>query len=282
MNKSQSLHSCITSTHYYTYPTEKIKHKSDVPGIFWHERMMPMSKFLFSTYGHSPALLHARNALQSWGYDVSPNPWEATHLLLPVPSFDEDGRVKGGGCLSALLPQLRPDVTIFGGNLDFLQGRKADFLQDEYYLLENAAITARCALKYADIRPGIPVLVIGWGRIGKHLAAILAQMRADVTVAVRKQAHFETLQKIGLRAVYLQELVPAQYAVIFNTAPAPVLDGAQCQKDAQLIDLASKKGITGDGVIWARGLPGKDAPEESGTLIAKTALRYALEGDICL
>ena len=43
-----------------------------------------------------------------------------------------------------------------------------------------------------------------------------------------------------------------------------------------ITDLASVKGIAGDNVIWARGLPGKDAPEESGTLIAKTVLRYAL------
>lgn len=239
-----------------------------------------MSKFLFSTYGHSPALLHARNALQSWGYDVSANPWEATHLLLPVPSFDVDGKVKGGGCLSALLPQLRKDVTIYGGNLDFLQGRKADFLKDEYYLIENAAITARCTLKYATIRPGMAVLVIGWGRIGKHLAALLAQLGAEVTVAVRKEAHWDTLRKLGMNAIYVQDLAPTEYAAVFNTAPAPVLDGATCREGAQLIDLASVKGIAGDDVIWARGLPGKDAPEESGTLIAKTALRYALEGEI--
>lgn len=239
-----------------------------------------MSKLLFSTYGHSPALLHARNALQSWGYDVSPNPWEATHLLLPVPSFESDGKVKGGGCLSALLPQLRPNVTIFGGNLDCLQANKADFLQDEYYLLENAAITARCALKYADVRPEIPVLVIGWGRIGKHLAALLSQAGADVTVAVRKESHFSAVTCHGFGAVYMADMRPAQYALILNTAPAPVLEADACRKDAQLIDLASIKGICGDNVIWARGLPGKDAPEESGILIAKTALRYALEGDV--
>lgn len=241
-----------------------------------------MSKFLFSTYGHSPALLYARNALQSWGYDVSANPWEATHLLLPVPSFDEDSKVKGGGCLSTLLPQLRKDVIIFGGNLDCLQGRKADFLKDEYYLMENAAITARCALKYTDIRPGMAVLVIGWGRIGKHLAAVLDQMGAEVTVAVRKEAHFNTVRQHGFQAVFLDELNPELYNIVFNTAPAPVLDGAACRTDAQLIDLASVKGIAGNNVIWARGLPGKDAPEESGILIAKTALRYALEGEIRL
>ena len=237
-----------------------------------------MSRLLFSTYGHSPALLHARNALQSWGYDVSPNPWDASHLLLPVPSFDENGKVKGGGCLSTLLPQLRPNVTIFGGNLDFLQANKADFLKDEYYLIENAAITARCALKYAHIRPGCRVLVIGWGRIGKHLAALLAQIGAEVTVATRSKSHADAVTKAGFSVAYGVIECPAQYDVIFNTAPAPVLDGKSCQPDAQLIDLASVKGIAGDNVIWARGLPGKDAPEESGILIAKTALRYALEG----
>ena len=237
-----------------------------------------MSRLIFSTYGHSPALLHARNALQSWGYDVSPNPWEATHLLLPVPSFEADGKVKGGGCLSSLLPQLRGDVTIFGGNLDCLQGPKVDLLQDPYYLIENAAITARCALKYAHIHHEDPVLVIGWGRIGKHLAALLSQIGADVTVAVRKESHFSAVSLHGFGAVYMADVIPSQYAVIFNTAPAPVLDASVCRDDAQLIDLASIKGIGGDNVIWARGLPGKDAPEDSGILIAKTALRYALEG----
>ena len=50
----------------------------------------------------------------------------------------------------------------------------------------------------------------------------------------------------------------------------------EAKKDALLMDLASVRGIAGDRVNWALALPGKDAPEVSGTLIAKTALRYAL------
>ena len=42
------------------------------------------------------------------------------------------------------------------------------------------------------------------------------------------------------------------------------------------MDLASVRGIAGDRVDHALALPGKDAPQESGNLIAKTALRYAL------
>ena len=225
-----------------------------------------MGNLIFSTHGRSPALLHARNRLEQWGYTVSADPRRATHLLLPVPTGDQSGD----------LPPLRPDVTVFGGNLETLPYKQVDLLQDEYYLVENAAITAQCALRYADIRPGMPVLVIGWGRIGKHLAPLLEEMGALVTVAVRKQRDHAALTALGLKAEYLMNIRPHDYAVIFNTAPAPILSAASCHKHAVLVDLASKKGIEGDGVIWARGLPGKDAPELSGNLIAKTVLRYAL------
>ena len=43
------------------------------------------------------------------------------------------------------------------------------------------------------------------------------------------------------------------------------------------IDLASAKGIAGDDVIWARGLPGIHAPESSGRLIAETFVRKLQE-----
>lgn len=231
-----------------------------------------MKKIIFATYGHSPALAHARNCLEGWGYPVTSLLFDATHLLLPVPSFDESGNVKGGGPL----PVLPPEVTVLGGNLHSYTGAKADFLQDPYYLEENAAITAHCALKYADIRPGMQALVIGWGRIGKVLAMLLQRLGAQVTVAVRKEASFAAAEAAGFRAVYMQDLKPREFALVYNTAPASVLFSGECKEDAVLIDLASKEGIFGKGVIRARGLPGKDAPEASGALIAKTALRYAL------
>ena len=45
------------------------------------------------------------------------------------------------------------------------------------------------------------------------------------------------------------------------------------------IDLASEKGLGGEDVIWARGLPGIHAPESSGRLIAETCLRLGMEGE---
>lgn len=237
-----------------------------------------MNKIIFSTYGHSPALVHARNCLESWGYTVSLDPADATHLLLPVPTFDENGNVKGGRKLSDIMPQLSDSVTLLGGNLDFVHGKTGDLLKDEYYLIENAAITAQCALKLVQhcCLKGTAVLIIGWGRIGKHLAKLLYAAGARVTVATRNPDHLQAVTDWGFDAVFLSELQPKQYSIIFNTAPAPVLHQNDTAEDALLIDLASVKGIAGDRVLWARGLPGKDAPQSSGNLIAKTALRYAL------
>ena len=63
--------------------------------------------------------------------------------------------------------------------------------------------------------------------------------------------------------------------MIFNTVPALVLPDAPA--DALKIDLASKPGIGGTDVLWARGLPGKFAPESAGKLIAQTVLRLLKE-----
>ena len=133
-----------------------------------------MEKIIFSTYGVSPALHHARNSLESWGYPVTADPGQATHVLLPVPSFDEQGNIKGGSSL----PLLKSNTTVMGGNLLPLPYKCVDFLRDPYYLEENAAITARCALQYANVTPGVPVLVIG-SRLLELDGIIMAQPIAD-------------------------------------------------------------------------------------------------------
>ena len=113
-----------------------------------------------------------------------------THLLLPIPSFSADGTIKGGGDLNAILSTLPQDITIIGGNLHHpaLSGYKTvDLLQDAIYVSENADITARCALQLLmSCLPytlkNCPILIIGWGRIGKCLARLLRTNDATVTV----------------------------------------------------------------------------------------------------
>lgn len=239
---------------------------------------------------HTETLRHASKFLADHGCTIAeiPGP-DVTHLLLPVPSFDSDGRLKGSGNLETILSRLPENVTVFGGNLGtpLLEDyKKVDFLQEPRYLAENAAITAECALRVATeqlptVLQGAQVLILGWGRIGKCLGQLLKAIGAEVTIAARKESDQAMIGTLGYRACDSCNLGPGlmRYRIIFNTVPATVLGGAQvvhCRPDCVKIDLASAPGIGGSGVIYARGLPGKMVPEASGRLIAQTALRLSL------
>ena len=233
--------------------------------------------------GYTGAAERACRILAEKGIPMAQAPGpEVTHLLLPVPSFEPDGRIRGGGILEHILADLPENITVIGGNLDHagLEGyRKIDLLRDGLYVAKNAAITADCAVRVAGqampvVFAECPMLVIGWGRIGKCLASLLKAMGADVTVAARKASDRQMLAALGYGAED-----PAawhgvgRYRVVFNTAPVPVLDAARCRPDCIKIELASKPGILGPDVIQALGLPGKMAPESSGMLMAQTIIR---------
>jgi len=246
-----------------------------------------MSRYIFYPANNFPVLRYVSEALKSRGYGVVSRPCESvTHLLLPVPSFDPDGRLKGGGDVDAVLSQLPKNVTIVGGNLppDRFPGYSlCDLMKDPTYLADNAAITAYCAIRLAMMELPVTlrncrVLIIGWGRIGRCLSALLWALEADVTIAARKETDRAMAHALGYRTTPPEELDQTlnDYRLIYNTAPAPVLTTEQtelCRDECLRIDLASVRGIEGNHTIWARGLPGKDAPESSGRLIAKTIIR---------
>lgn len=235
-----------------------------------------MDDYKFLPAGNSAALDCAASILRQTGFCFvdAPGP-EVTHLLLPVPSFESTGCIKGGVSLQSLLDMLPENVHILGGNLGSLPEGYActDLLKDPTYVAKNAAITAHCAIGLAMQKlpvtlEGLPVLVIGWGRIGKCLAKLLKALGADVTVAARKESDRAMLRALGYRTAGLPFSGRIPTVLAFNTVPAQVdIDlPPQCLK----IDLASVKGLPGKDVIWARGLPGKDTPVSSGELIAET------------
>lgn len=244
-----------------------------------------MSQFIFYPATQSAALRSAAETLKSKGYGVVSRPCESiSHLLLPVPSFDADGTIKGGGDLKELLTLLPKNITVVGGNLKDLEGCKTmDLLQDPAYLCANAYITAHCALRLALLHlpttiRGCPILIIGWGRIGKCLTRIFRGLEADLTVVARKASDRAMAKALGYKAIDYDELGHSidRYRMIINTVPAPVLGAdltAECKAGCLLMDLASVQGIDAPNVLWARGLPGRDAPEASGALIAKSAIR---------
>lgn len=238
-----------------------------------------MNHTVIFTAGHTAALKYAVDSLKQSNCIFAEKPGKhITHLLLPVPSFESDGTIKGGGKLSQILEQLPQGITVIGGNLnhpDLKTYKTIDLLTDQAYIAHNANITAYCAVQLAmNTLPitlhGCPVLVIGWGRIGKCLSHLLKQLGANVTVATRSVETKALLPAFGYNTKDITEVDTEAYRLIYNTAPAMIYP--QCNGDAIKIDLASKPGLGGLDVIWARGLPGKIAPESSGNLIANTVI----------
>ena len=243
-----------------------------------------MNDLTFYCAGSSRALIYAAAFLMEEGAVFVPCPdHTVTHLLLPVPSFEKDGSIKGGGDLTAILSQLPRTVTVIGGNLrrpELAEYEVLDLLEDPWYLARNASITAYCTLELALAKLPVtlekcPVLIVGWGRIGKCLAKLLRGLGACVTVAARKESRRVMIEALGYKSCSMDGIHTENYRLIINTVPAMILPAAP--GTALKIDLASTRGIGGRDVLWARGLPGLLAPESSGELIAQTITQWIKE-----
>ena len=202
---------------------------------------------------------------------------QITDLLLDVPSFSAPGILRSGEDASLLLQKL-PDVTrIWGGKLrNFpFEGDSVDLLEDAGYIAQNAAITADCAIRLCSLSlkttwSDTSALVIGWGRIGKQLCRTLRALGAHVTVCARKPSDRALLSAFGYHVTEPEHLDGTGFQVIFNTAPAEMMQEEELSHCPIPVDLASCPGLKGKNVLWARGLPGIYAPETSGKLIAHT------------
>lgn len=235
--------------------------------------------------GTTAACHYAAGFLEKSGVETIDHPSpEVTCLLLDVPSFDAGGKLRSGEDVENVLRMLPPGITVVGGNLNhpaLETYRKLDLLLKDQYLAANAAITAECAVQVAMQRMSAtfadsPALVIGWGRIAKCLGQLLRFLGCPVTVGARKEADRAMASALGYGAVDSAHPEPilSKFRLIFNTAPEPVLSREQLERcrDCLKIDLASRPGLDGEDVLWARGLPGKYAPETSGRLIAQVLL----------
>lgn len=182
------------------------------------------------------------------------------------------GSVLFGGGLSAFPPELLPpSVRVF------------DYLQDPALLCANAELTAEGALSLALQALPIalkdaPVLVTGFGRIGKSLSMKLHLLGAQVTLTTRSRAAFSAIEALGCLPdeTGRYHLGLSHYACVFNTAPAPVFSAPQLQAlspSCVYLELASAPGgIAPDApkpplFLPAPGLPAKTAPKTAAQLI---------------
>ena len=241
--------------------------------------------------------------VKTWGVpemdDQAKEPQEALAradiALLPIKPFRGEWMQLGNRELEwALLPrQMKPHATLIAGDFpdeaeNWLKSQGiwcGSILENEKYLMENAAVTAEGALYLAlELLPRTlwraEILVIGWGRIGRFLAGKLAALGAKVTVTARRESQWAELESLGFRPEetgrYHQGL--AQYDLIINTVPAAVLTAEQLAKtkpECQLIELASLPGgLPPEAeqirrVRVARGLPGKMFPQTAGQQLAE-------------
>ena len=256
--------------------------------------------------GHGTAL---------WGFDKEGLPQssleeavQADCVILPLPvTKDGEGLYlpldSGSLRLEELWPLLRPaGQVICGGMLsDGLRARAraCGLTLEEYFLREevqvaNAVPTAEGAIAEAMARTGRTLhrsrcLVIGYGRIGKVLAQRLQGLGAQVTVSARRLSSLAWAEALGCAALPLGALRGRLGAVdlVFNTVPALVLDRGlleELPKGAVLVDLASEPGgvdrpaaqALGLTAVWARGLPGRAAPETAAQVI-RGAIYHILE-----
>lgn len=246
-----------------------------------------MGRTKFYCAGITEAATQAAILLRKQGISFGQIPSaDITDVLLDVPSYSKTGMLRNGDDPEILFSRLSPGIRVWGGNL--LPGSGMipfDLLKDHTYLAENAAITADCTLKIAA--PLLQttwnlthVLIIGWGRIGKHLCKLLKPLGADITVCARKASDRALIKAFGYHPQTPSALLAqtAFFELIINTAPAVILGpDTEIKPDCVAIDLASTQGLTLPHVIWARGLPGKLAPKASGALIAQSILRIGKE-----
>lgn len=219
---------------------------------------------------------------------ILPMPASVGKDLLNAPFAGEDILISG------IAENTPHDALILGGKLNasiyeaFKVQKCIDYGERNELMIKNAVPTAEGAIELAISETPSTIahsncLVIGYGRIGKVLSKMLYDMNANVTVSARKYSDLAWISVNGCNAVHNKDLINSinEYDVIFNTAPALILDEKILQKinpDSIVIDLASKPGGVDFGkakdlglkVIWALSIPGKTAPISSGEIIKET------------
>ena len=232
--------------------------------------------------------------------------WESEILILPIPASNDGKTVNAPFSKDPI--QLTPEnlkgkVLVLGGNIskelrelfDRTGVKYIDYLTREELLIKNAIPTAEGALEIAFSEMPITLssaksLIVGFGRIGKILAKMLSGIGSDVTISARKCSDLAWISSLGYSALENSDLKKNidRFDVIFNTAPALVLDKEVLKRvnsETLIIDLASKPGgvdfkTAGDlglKVIWSLGLPGKVAPITSGKIIKDTVINILHE-----
>lgn len=161
-----------------------------------------------------------------------------------------------------------------------------DYMKDEELTIRNAIPTAEGALELAMKElpvtvHGAKTLVLGYGRVGKAVAAAFSALRSCVTVCARHADALAWANAAGYKTADMKDICRAvkDKDIIINTVPALIVDNNVLSfigDDTLIIDLSSVPGGVdfeaaaryGVKTLHALSLPGKVAPKTAGENIA--------------
>ncbi|MBR3953046.1 MAG: dipicolinate synthase subunit DpsA [Oscillospiraceae bacterium] len=232
----------------------------------------------------------------------------AENVIFPLPCCDDEGFLKtvfSEEKISAeeIIDNMKKGSVLMGGLLPKKLFEKAqekgievfDYYHREEFAVRNAALTAEAAAAIvmemlSESVSTVPVLILGHGRIGRLLSAILKALDAKVTVAARRYSELAWIRSEGMNPLEFRLIDEeiGKYKVVFNTVPTMVLNRERLvlmDKSAIIIDLASEPcgtdfeaakelGITAKKAL---GLPGKFAPKTAGEIVRDTVLNILEE-----
>ncbi len=271
-------------------------------------RMIAATAFLLKR-GYEPFVFGIPAPLLPPGAKVAELPAalsDAVAAMLPLPAFKE------GELFCPLLPPetRKPKISelgllfpsgalLAGGMLPESSGLFAtnhtffDYAKDDVFQEKNATPTAEGTLEILmkleeRTLSGLPLLVVGFGRVGKALGRLLRGCNAQVTVAARREEALKEAAGCGYGTLLLDDpdrlFAAVSFAAVLNTVPAPLFSEeillAMGISKTPLIDLSSAPGCVKGKVppnvtvIRAPGLPGKYAPVSAGEILAECVLSH--------
>lgn len=230
-------------------------------------------------------------------------------VVLPLP-YARDGKINA--------PMTKEDITleyvvdnsgeaiILGGKFDgkaYMCAEAHNIKMIDYYGREelsilNAVPTAEGAVEIAMRELpttvfGMECAVVGYGKVGRVLAATLNALGANVTVFARRAEARAWAKVDGCKAEDTEKLATSAhgFTCVFNTVPAVLIDESvinSLSRDALIVDLASSPGGVDVGAAEKRGircisalsLPGRVAPDSAGMIIAETIENILISEEI--
>lgn len=230
------------------------------------------------------------------------------YLVLPVPAMSDDTYLNTPFSakripIDDVLDCASAQTVILGGKISGALAEKLklrnlsfiDYMEWEPLAIKNASVTAEAAVQIAmEELPvtieDLPVLIIGYGRIGRLLVRKFSALGASCIVAARSAAARAWSETEGAFSCDTAALIDGieRSRLIINTVPVCLLTKeilAHAREDCLLLDLASKPGgidqaaagAFGLRTIWALSLPGKVAPATAADILAKTIFEIDAE-----